>query len=166
MFAKYIAFLVLICTLALALLVLKAPGYPVIGNDLKFQRIDGQLQTFAEHKGKPLLIAFWSPSCNICMHEVEDLNNLYQALNGGDHFELLAPSMVYDRPDQVLQAASIKGMQYPVYLDLNNEIAQAFGNIVATPTTFLFNSAGEIIYQHTGKLDFKLISQKLTQLME
>lgn len=166
MFVKFIAFLLLTSTLVLLALQLRSPDHPVIHDDLLFQRIDGIQQTFAEFKGSPLLVTFWSPSCSICMHEVEDLNNLYRKFNGGTQFELLAPSMYYDRPDQVVHTSQLKGMQYPVYLDLNNQIAQAFGSIVATPTTFLFNAGGEIIFRHTGKLDFKLLSQKLTQLTE
>ena len=166
MFAKFIAFLLLISALVVLALQLRAPQYPVIHSDLLFQRIDGTQQTFADHKGLPLLITFWSPSCTICMHEVEDLNQLYTKLEGGTRFELLALSMSYDRPDQVVHTAQVKGMRYPVYLDLNNELAKAFGNIVATPTTFLLNAGGEIIYRHAGKLDFKLLSQKLAQLTE
>ncbi len=166
MFAKFIAFLLLISALIVLALQLREPQYPVINSDLLLQRIDGQQQTFADHKGLPLLVTFWSPSCTICMHEVEELNQLYTKLEGGTRFELLALSMYYDRPDQVVHSAQAKQMLYPVYLDLNNELAKAFGNIVATPTTFLLDAGGEIIDRHTGKLDFKLLSQQLTRLTE
>jgi peroxiredoxin len=166
MFVKFIAFLILISALTLLALKLRAPDYPVINDGLLFQRIDGAQQSFAELKGKPLLVTFWSPSCTICMHEVEDFNRLYQQMKGGSEFEMLALSMYYDRPDQVVQTSQQKSMQYPVYLDLKNQLAKAFGNIVATPTTFLINASGEIIYRHTGKLDFNFLTRQLSQISE
>jgi thiol-disulfide isomerase/thioredoxin len=164
MFAKFLSFLVIIAALALLAFQLLSSDYPEIDDNLLFQRIDGSKQTFKELKGQPLAVTFWSPTCTICMHEVKDWNTLYQQ-NGKDYqFELLALSMYYDRPDMVIQASQKKGMTYPVYLDLQNQLAQAFGNIVATPTTFLLDASGVIIYRHTGKLDFQLLAEKLSQL--
>lgn len=164
MFAKILSFVVLISALAVLAFQLRSPDYPVIEDKLIFQRIDGIRQSFEELKGKPLIVTFWSPSCLICMHEVEAWNTLYQQNQANHPFELLALSMYYDRPDLVVQASQQKGMNYPVYLDLQNQLAQAFGNIVATPTTFIIDSSGGIIYRHAGKMDFELIAQKLSQL--
>jgi len=50
-------------------------------------------------------------------------------------------------------------------LDLEKSLSKAFGNVVVTPTSFLINSSGEIIYQHVGRLDFSLINQKLKALI-
>ncbi len=164
MLVKIISFVVLISALAVLAFQLHSPDYPVIEDNLIFQRIDGTRQSFKDLKGKPLIVTFWSPTCTICMHEVGGWNALYQK-NQADHpFELLALSMYYDRPDLIVQASQQKGMSYPVYLDLQNQIAQAFGNIVATPTTFILDTSGDIIYRHAGKLDFELIAQKLSQL--
>lgn len=110
------------------------------------------------------MITFWSPSCVICMQEVEELNHLYTRHQGGKKFELLALSMYYDRPDWVIQSSTERNMQYPVYFDLQKTVSRAFGNVHATPTSFLLNSQGEVIYQHAGKLDFSIIHQKLTEL--
>jgi thiol-disulfide isomerase/thioredoxin len=164
MFVKFISFLLFISVLALLASQLRSPEYPVIDDDLIFQRIDGTRQTFSQLKGKPLLVTFWSPTCSICMQEVETWNNIYQQNQAEQQFELLALSMYYDRPDWVIQTSQQKDMSYPVYLDLQNQLAQAFGNIVATPTTFLLDTSGEIIYRHTGKLDFNVIRKKLSQL--
>ncbi len=140
-------------------------GYPELSDNLMFQRIDGTLQTMKELKGKPLLVTFWSPSCVICMQEVEELNHLYTELQGGKNFDLLALSMYYDRPDSIVESSTQSKMLYPVYLDLQQSLSKAFGNVVVTPTSFLINSSGEIIYQHVGRLDFSFINQKLKALI-
>jgi peroxiredoxin len=131
---------------------------------LPLLRIDGTSQTIDHFHGKPLLITFWSPSCVICMHEVEDFNRLYRKLEGGSRFEMLGISMYYDRPDWVVETSQDRNMLYPVYFDLQKTIATAFGGVIATPTSFLLDADGAIVYRHTGALDFRLLEQKLDQL--
>ena len=163
--SKLITFLLISVLLAGVVYAISQPSYPELSEKLIFQRVDGTRQTLQELKGKPLLITFWSPTCKICMQEVEHFNQLYALHQGGDKFELLALSMYYDRPDWVIQSAEKFNMQYPVYFDLQKKLSKAFGNIVATPTSFLLNSSGEIIYQHVGRIDFSIIHKKLKQLI-
>jgi len=165
MFTKIISLLLFLAVLTGVWVHLNKQSYPQISDKLEFQRIDGVKQRFAELKGKPLLITFWSPSCVICMREVEDFNRLYQQNNGGKDFEILALSMYYDRPDWVLQTRIKSGMTYPVYFDLQKNLSSAFGHVVATPTSFLLDHNGQVIYHHVGRLDFPTLKNKLKQLI-
>jgi peroxiredoxin len=165
MHTKLITFLVVCSLLSVGTYLLTQPSYPELHDGLQFQRINGAQQTLSEIRGKPLMVVFWSPSCVICMQEVNQLNQLYRDFQGGHHFQLLAISMPYDRPDQVIQTSTRMGMNYPVYFDLKKEISRAFGNIVATPTLFLLNSQGKISYRHSGRSDFELIGKKLKKLI-
>jgi len=162
---KLITFLIIVTLLAGLSWLYQKPDYPELSDNLIFQRIDGTRQTMKELKGKPLMVTFWSPSCVICMQEVEELNHLYTELQGGKKFDLLALSMYYDRPDSIVESSTQSKMLYPVYLDLQQSLSKAFGNVVVTPTSFLINSSGEIIYQHVGRLDFSFINQKLKALI-
>lgn len=165
MTSKLITFLLISVFLAGVTFAFNQPSYPKISEKLIFQRIDGSEQTMQELKGKPLLVTFWSPNCALCLQEVSQLNQLYAKYQGGEKFELLALSMYYDRPDWVIQSSANLNMQYPVYFDLQKKLSHAFGNIVATPTSFLLNASGEIIYQHAGRIEFDIIDQKLKQLI-
>lgn len=165
MVTKFIALFLFITLITGVLFSLKQQAYPELPDNLVFQRIDGVKQQLQELKGKPLLITFWSPNCVICMTEIEHFNHLYHQHNGGNKFELLALSMYYDRPDWVIETSQQHGMKYPVYFDLQKNLSQAFGNIVATPTSFLLNSQGEIIYRHVGRMDFSVINQKLNEII-
>ena len=162
---KLITFLLISSLLAGLALFYLQPGYPVLTENLIFQRIDGNKQTLEELKGKPLMVTFWSPSCVICMQEVDQLNQLYTQFQGGEKFELLALSMYYDRPDLVIQSSTQANMLFPVYFDLQKKLSHAFGDVIVTPTSFLLNSQGDIIYQHSGRIDFSVIHQKLSELI-
>lgn len=164
MTSKIITILLISASLAGLLFALNKTTYPELPSDLVFQRIDGEEQTLQEMKGKPVLVTFWSTNCPLCIQDIGLLNRLYAKHQGGEKFELLAPAMFYDRPDSILEISTKNNMQYPVYFDLQKKLSNAFGNIVATPTSFLLNSSGEIIYYHTGRLDFPVIDKKLTQL--
>ena len=154
---------VALIVLAVVVAVAQRQSHPQIDDTLAFQRVDGALQQYADFRGKPLLLTFWSPSCVICMHEVKQLNALYQQ-GGGLDFELLGVSMAYDRPDHVLEARTRTAMAYPVYLDLYSHIAEAFGRVTTTPTSFLIDADGQIVLRLDGKLDFRLITKSLNQL--
>lgn len=156
--------LILIVLSIIIIVQLQQQIYPTLSAQLSFQRIDGVTQSLADLQGKPLLVTFWSPECVLCMAEVTRLNQLYTDVQGGEKFELLALSMYYDRPDRVIESSQQSGMIYPVYFDLQKTLSNAFGRIVATPTSFLIDTEGKIVYRHAGVLDFTLIKQKLQQL--
>lgn len=161
---KLITFFILLIVFTGAIYKLQQQSYPDLPENLLFQRIDGTNQTLAEFSGRPLLVTFWSPNCVICLQEVDQLNAFYKTYRGGKQFELLAISMYYDRPDQVIQISQQTNMQFPVYFDLLKEVSRAFGHIVATPTSFLIDTSGQIIYHQTGPINFSLVGQKLKQL--
>lgn len=139
-------------------------GSPQIPGNLVFQNINGEKLRFENLAGKPALITFWSPSCIICLKEVEHFNRLYVENQGRTGFNLLATSMFYDRPDWVIKTSREAGMQYPVFFDLQKDISNAFGGIVATPTLFLVDDQGGVVLQHQGPLDVEQLEHQLSKL--
>jgi thiol-disulfide isomerase/thioredoxin len=165
MFNKIIALLLFLLVIVAVLFVIDDQQIQALPDNLEFQRIDGVKQTFAEFKGKPLLVTFWSPSCAPCLQEVEHLNRLYSENQGGEKFELLALSMYYDRPDWVIETSRQAGMTYPVYFDLQKFLSRAFGNVTTTPSCFLLDREGKVIFQHIGVPDFSELDGTLRQLI-
>jgi peroxiredoxin len=76
-------------------------------------------------------------------------------------------AMPYDRPDRVLQYARRNGLPFKVVLDVQGEINQAFGNVAATPTTFIVDKRGRIVARILGEPDFgrlhRLLAVKLRE---
>ena len=93
-------------------------------------------------------------------HErLENLNKL------AGLFTIIAVSMFYDPPSQVLNFIKKNDIPFPVVIDADNKIAQRFENIRLTPTSVLINQKGQIIDQIVGEIDFdnleKLLSKNL-----
>ncbi len=166
MFTRIFALLLFLSVISGALIFFQTSEFPEINGQLEFVRIDGEKQAFDNFKGKPLLVTFWSPNCVLCMQDVKHFNKLYQTYQGGKQFELLALSMYYDRPDWVIETRQKARMQYPVYFDLQKKLSIAFGNVVATPTSFLVDRDGRVVYRHEGKLNLPDLERKLQELIK
>jgi len=66
---------------------------------------------------------------------------------------MVGVAMSFDRPDNVLKVSRGEGLPYPVALDLNGEVARAFGGIAGTPTSILVDGSGMVVLRRQGPLD-------------
>lgn len=129
-------------------------------SDLAFKIIDGQTLSLEEFRGQPVLIDFWATSCRSCMHELPDLITLYHELSA-EGLQIIGVAMSYDRPDLVLKTSSKYQIPYPVALDINGEIAAAFGRVDVTPTHFLISPDGNIAERIIGAIDPVTLRDKI-----
>lgn len=117
---------------------------------------------FAHH---PLLVTFWSTSCDICRDEMPKFAALYRDLHDRG-LRMLAVAMPYDPPNRVVEVTAEREFPYPVTLDLNSHIAESFGSVDATPTTFLIAPGGNVIFRHEGKLDMHKLRAVLELMLD
>ncbi|MDT8425742.1 MAG: TlpA disulfide reductase family protein [Methyloprofundus sp.] len=125
---------------------------PQIAPDVSFKTIDNKQVSLKQLQGKVVLVTFWATDCPSCLTEIDHLKKLYQDYHHRG-FELFAIAMYYDRPNHIVETSKAYQIPYDIALDLRMQLANAFGNVRLTPTTFLINPKGEIIYQNTGIFD-------------
>jgi peroxiredoxin len=130
--------------------------------DPDFLFADGTTGQLSDLRGKWVFLNFWSISCPPCYREMPDLVKLYEEFNS-DNFELIGVSMSYDRPDLVIDTKKKHQLNYPISLDLNNEINQLFGPIEMIPTTLLLSPDGKVTKKHVGLATYQ---QLKTMLLE
>ena len=111
--------------------------------------VDGSSINLANNLSGPVLIHFWSTTCGICIEEMPDLNNMYLNLHK-QGLKVIAVALSHSPPNTVVEMIDRLAMPFPVALDLNDTISDAFGKISATPTTILISSNGEILKTHVG----------------
>ena len=114
---------------------------------------DGRVLTSEMLKGKVVLVNFWATSCPGCIKEMPDLVKTWQKYHSRG-LETIAVAMSYDPPEYVLQFAEKNGLPFIVAPDAGGAVAQAFGNVRVTPTTFVIDKQGQIIQQYVGEPDF------------
>jgi peroxiredoxin len=147
-----VLFAVVIALVLLAAMVVKTSRHSPRAPAVNFVLIDGTQVSLADLRGKPVLVSFWSTTCKICIKKTPDMNALYNALHQSG-FEMIAVAMPYDPPTRVVEFAKKLAMPYPVALDHEATIVQAFGNVRVTPTHVLIAPDGEIVWSRHGELD-------------
>jgi peroxiredoxin len=142
---------------ALVLLLGQKPAAP----QTAFTTLNGEKIALDSLRGKVVLVNFWATSCPGCIKEMPDLVKTWQKYHSRG-LETIAVAMSYDPPEYVRQFAEKNGLPFIVALDASGAVAQAFGNVRLTPTTFVIDKQGKIIQQYVGEPDFA----KLNGLIE
>ena len=128
----------------------------------KFLFLDGKTGSLDDLKGKWTFLNFWSISCPPCYKEMPDLVKLYDELRA-DNFELIGVAMSYDRPDLVIDTKEKYQLNYPISLDLNDEIDQFFGPVEMIPTTILLAPDGQVVKKHVGLITYQQLKAMLLE---
>jgi peroxiredoxin len=130
----------------------------------RFTLLDGSSKTTADLQGKVALINFWATSCATCVAEMPMLVSTYEKFRGRG-YETIAVAMSYDPPTYVVNFAQTRKLPFPVAIDNTGAVAQAWGDVKLTPTTFLVNKRGEIVKRYVGKPDFAELQRLIDQLL-
>ena len=141
--------IVLIVVAALAYAMLSKPAAPAA----TFVTLEGQPIQLESLRGKVVLVNFWATSCPGCIKEMPGMVETYNQYKARG-FEIIAVAMSYDPPSHVVNFTQTRQLPFPVALDVKGELAQAFGDVRLTPTSFLVGKDGRIVEQKLGELDF------------
>lgn len=117
-----------------------------------FTLTDGRQLQGSDLRGQPLLLNFWSVSCEVCLHDMPKLKRLADTLTDKG-LNVIGVAMSYDPPPVIMEMVERLQPGYPVALDVNGDIARAFGNVDVTPTTFLIGPDGTLLFKGRGALD-------------
>ena len=126
--------------------------------------LDGSKQTTEDLKGKVTLVNFWATSCVTCVAEmpkVIDTYNKYQARG----YDTLAVAMSYDPPSYVVNFTETRKLPFKVAIDNTGAVAQAWGDVKLTPTTYIVNKQGQIVKRYVGEPDFNELHRLIEKLL-
>ncbi len=97
-----------------------------------------------------IIISFWATWCKPCMQELNAISELYTEWQKETNVKLIAISIDDARSaGRVPTMVKGKGWKFDVYIDTNQDLMRSL-QVLNIPHTFILNSAGEIIYQHTS----------------
>lgn len=128
--------------------------------DVTYTNLKGQNISSQDLRGKVYMVNFWATSCTTCVAEMPDMVNTYNRYKDKG-FDFFAVAMSYDPPNYVLNFAETRQLPFHVAIDVKGEIAQAFGNVQLTPTTFVIDKEGRIVKRYVGEPDFSQLHQLL-----
>ncbi len=73
--------------------------------------------------------------------------------------------MYYDPPNRVLKLQQQQDIPYTITLDVQAEASRAFGNVRVTPTSFLIDPDGRIVYRNSGRMHLEKVREKILVML-
>jgi peroxiredoxin len=103
-----------------------------------------------ENNGKPMIISFWATWCKPCKKELDAIAENYDTWTKETGVKLIAISIDDARSSgKVVTDVKLKGWEYEVYLDENQDFKRAM-NVNNVPHTFLVDGTGHIVWSHNS----------------
>jgi thiol-disulfide isomerase/thioredoxin len=118
-------------------------------------------------RGKVVLVDFWTYSCINCLRTLPYVTawNVKYHDHGLVVIGVHSPEFAFERdPGNVAQAVKMLGITYPVALDSNLTIWQAFANEY-WPAEYLIDANGNVRSQHFGEGDYAASETAIQKLL-
>ncbi|VTU19574.1 Thiol-disulfide oxidoreductase ResA [Variovorax sp. PBS-H4] len=129
-----------------------------------FVLLDGSKKSTEDLKGKVTLVNFWATSCVTCVAEMPKVIATYDKYKARG-YDTLAVAMSYDPPSYVVNFAQTRKLPFKVAIDNTGAVAQAWGDVKLTPTTYIVNKRGEIVKRYVGEPDFAELHRLIEKLL-
>jgi peroxiredoxin len=131
---------------------------------VNYTLLNGSQLNTSQLQGKVVLVNFWATSCTTCVQEMPQLMATHEKFKARG-FDTLAVAMRYDPPAYVINFAKTRQLPFGVAIDNTGEIANRFGQVQLTPTSFLINKRGDIVKRYLGAPDFAALHKLVEKLL-
>lgn len=128
--------------------------------EVTYTSLTGEKITSQSLRGKVVMVNFWATSCTTCVKEMPEMVRTYQKYQPKG-LEFVAVAMSYDPPSYVVNYAETRKLPFKVALDVNGKLAESFGKVALTPTTFVIDKNGRILKRYVGEPDWAQLHKLL-----
>ena len=111
--------------------------------DMNLTLIDGTRTTFKGNSDQPVVIHFWATWCPTCKLEASNIEKI------SDSCQLITIAVNSGSSNELKAFMKERNLNYPVLNDKSGAIAKQF-DVQAYPTTFIYNSKGELAFSEVG----------------
>jgi thiol-disulfide isomerase/thioredoxin len=112
----------------------------------RFADLDGQEFSFADLRGKVVLVNLWATWCPPCRAEMPFLQNLWEKFKDDDRVRVLCISP--ETPDELRADPLSQSLSMPLY-SFSTPIPPEL-EAESLPTTYIFDTKGRVVFGHTG----------------
>lgn len=124
--------------------------------------LNGDLLELKDLRGKGVYVTFWATHCQYCRQKMEYLRDHYDEFRDKG-VEVVAININESRV-QVERHKERYDINYPILLDENNLVTDAYG-VVQIPATFLIDENGRVIERQIGGKTESQVVESLTKLI-
>ncbi len=137
---------------ALLVLVIAPLAWAAVAPDFTLRDINSKSVSLSELRknNKIVLVNFWATWCNPCQVEMPHLQALHAEL-GSQGLAVVGIATDDARSSSMVKPLVYsKKLSYPVLLDTQSSVVSLYNPNKVLPFTVLINSAGEMVYSHSG----------------
>ena len=149
-------------------LLLVRPGAPAVARvgdpapAFVLADLDGNPVSFAELRGRPVIVNFWASWCGTC---VDEFPLLRAAATAHADEDLAVVGIVFqDRSEAARDFMARMGATWPAAMDPGNAVANRFG-IVWPPDSFFIDRNGVVVGRQIGQLTASDLERGLAQIL-
>jgi len=119
----------------------------------------GKRQRLADFKGRWVVVNFWATWCVPCIQEIPEI-----AAFRREHEAVVVIGVALIGTLDAKEVAKTKqfaakvGHDYPLVL-ATDAVEKQLGSVKALPTTRIYDPAGKVVYDRTGRVDRKLLEK-------
>lgn len=131
----------------------------------------GNTHSLSDYKGKTIFLNFWATWCPPCRAEMPDIQKIYETADTeGDNALIIlgvaAPNYGSEKDEEgIKQFLNENGYTYPVLMDTNAELFEAYG-VFSYPTTFMIDKDGNVFGYASGQLSEDTMRSIIEQTMK
>ena len=120
--------------------------------DFTLKDLQGPRQTLSAHKGKVVLLNFWSTTCPPCVQELPSLNELYKEQRQAG---LLVLGIALDPAEKpVRELVGKLRLEFPIMLDSNKDVYFDSYGLFGQPVSVIVDRSGIIREKIIGAADW------------
>lgn len=117
--------------------------------DFVLPTLAGDSLRLSDLRGQTVLLNFWATWCAPCLEEIPELIALHDELSPHG-FTVVGISIDPEGADLVGPFSEDLGITYPLPLDTDGSVAEAYGGVWALPTTYVIDAEGQITQRVIG----------------
>ena len=121
--------------------------------DVTFTNLKGEKISAQSLRGTVVMVNFWATSCATCVAEMPKMVSTYNQYHA-QGLEYVAVAMRDDPANYVLNYVETRQLPFQVALDVDGQLAKAFGEVRMTPTTFVIDKQGNILKRYLAEPSF------------
>jgi len=133
----------------------------VMAPDFTLPDLDGKEVRLSDHRGKKVLINFWTTWCGYCKEEMPLIQRLHQ--QGKDkNWQVLTINITSSEQStqRVKSYIDSNGFTFPALLDQKGSVTALYG-VKGIPASFILNESGEVVRTKVGPFSEKEIADLL-----
>jgi len=147
---------------------IQSPDDPEPAPDVTLETMDGESIALARRPGEVLLVNFWATWCAPCRKEIPDLIALQDDL-GPQGLTVIGVSLDQQGEEVVTpfldNHTGDEAVNYPIVLDPEGEVEQAFGGVYGLPMTYVVGPDGRVHHRVLGLFPVEEMRPKLTAML-